>query len=309
MLPVRHNPKNGFTVVRCHYSIDPEKNTPEWIAIAKKGMTERGWSREYEIDYTFFAGKPFFPEFKEYNIAPKQIGYAPGETLYRGWDFGFHRPCVVITRINQYDQWCLVKVILGKDEGIRQFGNRVRTYCLANFPGATYIDAADVAGTQVTDKNEATSVQILNALGIYPQTRKQPKMQGAEIIRQKMLMRVDGKTGFIVSPTEQYAIDAFRGGLHYPTPREGTQEFKEEYEKDGYYDHFGDSLRYIATEVFSIIGETQMPNQLGAYPADPRNMMGFGSTGRSQSAGQHGLSFQGEQNFDESGTGMEDFFE
>jgi hypothetical protein len=57
----------GWTVVRVHYSADPDKdparNGKEWYAHARKGVTERDWRKEYEIDYRALGGKLVFPEF------------------------------------------------------------------------------------------------------------------------------------------------------------------------------------------------------------------------------------------------------
>lgn len=246
ILPYKKNPGNKFAVVRVHYSADPSKDE-EWKAKAMEGMPEKGWLREYEIDYSSYAGKIYFPEFSELNIAKENITYKPPETLYRGWDYGWHRPCCVITRQNVFDQWCLIKVILGQDEGILAFGRRVDEFCRTTYPGATYIDADDIAGTQVSDKSEKTSRQILNTLGIYPRARKQEIRQGAEIIRQKLGMRTDGKVGLLVNPDQTDLIDGFKGGLHYPEIKEGQPE-KEFYQKDGYYDHCFSLFTSICTE-------------------------------------------------------------
>lgn len=258
LLPIKHNKDNSFAVVRLHYSADPDRDAA-WVADAKRGMPERGWQREYEIDYSIYEGKTFFPEFKEFNIQKSE--YRPRETLYRGWDYGFHRPAVLITKLNQFDQWAWIDVILGEDEGVRAFGTRIKRHCDAMYPGAYYVDVGDPAGEQVSDKSEKTSVEILSAIGIYIRSRKQPIKQGAEIIRQKLGMRVDGKPGLIVNPELTIVIDGFKGGLHYPELREG-QPPAEFYQKDGYYDHVFDGARYIATELFSVIGERQMANQI-----------------------------------------------
>ena len=273
LLPVKRNEKNRFVVATVHYSLDPEKNTPEWIEEAKRGMPERGWLREYEIDYSTYAGKAVFPEFTQYNIAPEKINYKEGEVLYRGWDFGFHRPMCIITKLNEFDQWCWIKVILGEDEGIKAFGERVRRYCLTTYPGAKYLDACDPAGYQMNDKSEETSIQVLMSLGIYPQARKQSIKQGIEIIRQKLMLRVDGKPGLLVDPGETMAIDGFKGGIHYPEPREGSSE-KEFYDKDGFYDHIFDGARYLATELFTVIGQQQMANDVGMSDQQRKYAMG-----------------------------------
>ena len=57
----------GWTVWRVHYTADPDKdpvrNGKEWYAQARKGMKERDWRKEYEIDYRALGGKLMFPEF------------------------------------------------------------------------------------------------------------------------------------------------------------------------------------------------------------------------------------------------------
>lgn len=284
ILPVVKNPKNKFTVVTVHYSADPNKNTPEWIAEAKAGLSERGWNREYEIDYSTYAGKPFFPEFKNYNIASENIEYQPNETLYRGWDFGFHRPMCLVTKLNQFDQWCWMKCILGEDEGIRAFGARVKRFCQAEYPSAKYIDAADPAGKQKTDKSDHTSIEILNAMDIWPQYRKQEIKEGAEIIRQKLKMRADGKVGLLVDPRETSIIDGFKGGIHYPETREGKPE-AEHYEKEGFYEHIFDGARYLCVEMFTIIGQKQERNDLTQDPNQEMYRMGRPETNQIEDMG------------------------
>jgi len=271
ILPVVRNEQNRFTIVRLHYSADSEKATPEWIEEASRGMPKRGWMREYEIDYSVYEGKAFFPEFKDFNI--KEETYRNRETIYRGWDYGFHRPCVLITKLNQFDQWSWIDLILGKDEGIMEFGKRIRKYCITRFPGAYYVDVGDPAGEAISDKSEKTSVQILESLGIFVRSRKQPIKQGAEIIRQKLPMRVDGRPGIIVHPKLTYVVDGFKGGLHYPEPKEGQPQ-REFYAKDGFYDHIFDCGRYLATDMFTVIGEQQMPNKLNMDTEEDRYRMG-----------------------------------
>ena len=265
IVPIVRNQHNKFTVARIHFSLDPDKNTPEWIAKSQEGMTDKdgkptpGWFREYDINYEYFAGKPFYPEFKEYNISKEPIKYNEREILYRGFDYGFHHPCCLITKINEKDQWCWMKVILGEDEDIRTFGTRVRNFCLSEYPGAKYIDADDIAGIQVSDKSQQTSRQMLNLIGIYPVGRKQEIAEGATIIRNKLKLRIDGQPGLLVDPKEQKLIDMFKGGLHYPEVKEGQAQ-KEEYEKEGFYDHMGDCGRYLAVQIFSLTGQHELSN-------------------------------------------------
>ena len=265
IVPIVRNKNNKFTVAKIHFTLDPEKNTKEWVAKSLEGMTDKdgkptpGWFREYDINYEYFAGKPFYPEFKEYNIAKEPIEYRSKQILYRGFDYGFHHPWCLVTGFNEIDQWCLMKSIKGEDEDIKTFGMRVRNFCLSEYPGAKYVDVDDIAGTQVSDKSQQTSRQMLNLVGIYPTGRKQEIAEGATIIRNKLKLRVDGQPGLLVDPREQDMIDMFKGGLHYPETKEGQPQ-REEYDKDGYFDHPGDILRYISTHLFSLTGQHEMSN-------------------------------------------------
>ena len=265
VIPVRRNKKNLFTIARIHYSLDPDKYTKEWLNEAKRGMPEMGFKREYEIDYSFYAGKQFFTEFREYNIAKESIDYRPREILYRGWDYGFHRPCCVITMLNGEDQWCILKVILGKDEYIYDFGRRVKDYCQSTYPSAKYIDVDDIAGIQVSDKTHQTSRQALNNLGIFPSGSKQEIEEGVTIIRKKLRIRVDGLPGLIIDPNQHDVIDGFKGGIHYPNVKEGQPQ-REEYEKDGYYEHIFDPTRYLAVQMFTLTGEKESQNEIARDP-------------------------------------------
>lgn len=60
----------GWNVIRVHYTADPEKdpsteNGAAWYANARKGMRDRDWRKEYEIDYRALSGQLVFPEFDE----------------------------------------------------------------------------------------------------------------------------------------------------------------------------------------------------------------------------------------------------
>lgn len=257
-LPVRWNPGNKFCVVRVHYSADPEKDNPEWVEMAKQGISERSWQREYEISYDVFDGKPVFADFKEDHI--RSFDYQPGTYVYVGWDFGYHHPAMVAAFINKDDQFCIRHEILGSDEGIKEFGLRVKRFLHAEFPGAKFLHACDPAGHQKSDKSEFTSVEVLNSIGIYPTSRASSIMEGIEIIRQRLLRRNDGQYGLLIHPDCKELIKAFKSGYRYQETKEGRAA-KEEPLKDGWFDHLTDSLRYISVNFMEIAQTSSSPYQ------------------------------------------------
>jgi len=252
ILKPRWNPKNKFCVLRLHYSSDPDKNTPEWKEMAQRGISERSWNREYEIDYDTFEGKPVFPEFREdWHISDFTYEPLPAKTVYRGWDFGYHRPAVTIGWINDFDQLLIKKEVLGHDEGIKDFASRVLNICATDFPNAKWIDACDPAGHQKNDKSEFTSVEVLNNLGVFPTSKPSNIDEKLEIIRQRLKMRNDGKVGILVHPDCTRIINGFKGGYRYAEAKEGQPE-KEVPLKDNFYDNVFDSLEYLATNFLEL---------------------------------------------------------
>jgi hypothetical protein len=245
-----YNTQNKFCVARVHYTADPDKATPEWMAKAKEGTAERDWLREYEINYDVFTGKPVYPDFKEVHVRSMQ--YTPGGYMYGGWDFGYHHPAFVAAFVNQFDQLCIMGEQFGNDESIQSFGSRVLRWRQAMFPGAQWIEACDPAGHQKNDKSEATSIEVLGALGIFPTSKASSIREGIEIITQRLMMRNDGQYGLLINPSCKILLDAFKGGYRYPEERDGSPE-DENPQKDGYYDHLMDALRYLCVNNFNAV--------------------------------------------------------
>jgi hypothetical protein len=59
------NPKNGFAVLRVHYTADEDKRTLEWVKAAKTGTSIMDWNREMEINFEQSRAKRAFPDYDE----------------------------------------------------------------------------------------------------------------------------------------------------------------------------------------------------------------------------------------------------
>lgn len=273
MIPIHWNEKNKFCVVRVHYSADPEKNTPEWIAREKAGTSERAWNREYEIAYDVFDGKPVFDGFTDAHI--ESVDYRPGEYVYRGWDFGYHHPACVTGIFTKEDQFVIHHEVLGNNENIKEFALRVLRMHQAEYPNAKYLDYCDPAGHQKSDKADFTSVEVLNALGVFPASKASHIVEGIEIMRQRMMRRNDGLYGLLVHPRCTITIDACKGGYRYAETKEG-QEQKEEPLKDGYFDHITDCIRYIVINSMEVAQTKHVEEHAGENDIMSDEGMGLG---------------------------------
>ena len=81
----------GWTVARVHFSADPDKdparNGKAWYEHARKGMRERDWRKEYEIDYEALGGSLLFPQFDEsIHVVEPFVLSSSDWTVYQGCD-------------------------------------------------------------------------------------------------------------------------------------------------------------------------------------------------------------------------------
>jgi hypothetical protein len=236
------NPANGFNCVLLHFSADPDG--PDEDA-RRQGMADEDYKREHALDFTSFAGKPVYAAFSDKHV--KETFFDPKFPVWRGWDFGYHRPAVVYAQV--HGGFWLLGEVLGEDMTLDEFLNKlVRPYEYALFGNEKpkFHDAADPAGRQVSDKSEFTSFAILANNGIFPIARKTEIAEGLTIVRQRI-----ADQSLAVHPRCRLLIEGFKGGYHYPEPTSGTPEPLYPL-KDGFYDHLHDALRYIAVNAYSV---------------------------------------------------------
>ncbi len=204
---------------------------PEWVRVFLDG------------EFGFIAdGKPVYADFKPH-IHVKDTSYVPGIPVSRGWDFGYHSPAVVFSQ-KLGDRLIVLGELEGKEETIDKFAKKVIGVSCQRFgKDATYVDYCDPAGRQKNDKSEKTSVQILQSLGVYPQSKVQSINDGVLIIRILLQKHDDGLPGLVIDRAARKLIQGFSGGYHYP---EGDQPDNQKTpKKDNIFDHLQDALRYI----------------------------------------------------------------
>ncbi|MCD4785349.1 MAG: hypothetical protein K8T10_16140 [Candidatus Eremiobacteraeota bacterium] len=88
---------NGFYITRVHYTADPNKDpdTPEgreWYTLARRGMPETSWRKEYEIDWFARSGQLVYPQFKREVHVIKPFKIPDDWTRYMAIDPGLRNP-------------------------------------------------------------------------------------------------------------------------------------------------------------------------------------------------------------------------
>ena len=239
------------------WKLHPEK-TDDWYKQETLNRPSKDIAQEIDINYTVSAGKPFYGGFIR-GLHTRKIEVISGKELLLGWDYGYHFPCCVISQIEPKGRWNILDCLIGQDELIDSFGERVKAYLNINYKDFSLVHYGDPAGEQESDKSKKSSAQILEDLGIkiksVPSNTNQANYDARKsIIEKKLKTLIDGIPALTINdiPATQIIIEAFEGGWHYPEAnRDGFVE--ENPVKEGYYEHPMNGLEYIAVNAFRVI--------------------------------------------------------
>jgi hypothetical protein len=232
----------GITIVRVHYTADPEKRGDEWIAEQKRGMSASMWEREMEINFAVSLGKTWFPEFRfEFHVGKEPLEPIKGKPIIRGWDYGL-TPCTVFCQFGAKGELLVLKELQSIDCGITAHAKVVQAECLS-YPGYSFVDIGDPAGRQRSQSDEQSCVDILNEkYSIFVQDGPVSAVKRWEAVRNRLTTITDtGGPMLLVDPRCQWLIGGFTGGYHR---RKVGDKYLEEPEKNE-YSHTQDALGYI----------------------------------------------------------------
>ena len=227
----------GFT----NYSADPVKDA-KWKADTKRKYSQEDWDREFELmPVGTMASYPVFGEWRKALHEQTNVLFNPSlGTVYRGWDFGYVHPYVVLIqldgkRINTFGE------IYGENVKLEPFAERVLMDCAAKCPGVKFIEWVDPAGNSVKDDGRA-SVKVLKDLSLDVRFNRQEIEDGIRVIG-KQLTTLDGdRPCLVVNPAYcKKLLEAVRGG--YRRDKHGKPI------KDGTFDHPVDAWRYVVVGV------------------------------------------------------------
>lgn len=249
------NKINGFRTIMLHFSADPEKNTPEWIAKSKIGLTIDEWRREVNLEWTQSAGQPVYGEEFNYrmHVMEEQKEPVAGYPIIRAWDFGFNQCCLVGQVIGQ--TLYVLEEILAEDYfkgetnvGTVRFAPFVRDHCKKYYKGFDFVDVIDPQGFVKDDSEErACADAMYEYAGISPI----PGPKWFEIRRNAMLelliQNSGGKPRIQINPEETRTfIGGFEGGYCYPDSRSRNQSQRVNRPVKNRYSHIHDCGQYMA---------------------------------------------------------------
>lgn len=246
---------NGFTKAVLEWSDRPDRDQA-WFD--REIRTNPEFAREYQLVWGATVGTPVFSPLYKKSLHEQQMEPLPHAVVHRGWDFGYVHPACVWAQFDATDQLGIRHELLGENETIEQFGQRVVDLSREWFgDDAEYADYGDPAGHQRNDKSERTSIQILKDMfGIRVKTRPSEIIQGVDRLRSALVPRDDGRSGLTVDPVTcpQVAYGMTRAYIR-------DEHDPEKPFKDGHYDHLFDALRYMGIHVLKTPKRRRAPEQ------------------------------------------------
>ena len=271
---------SNISYITLNWILHPKKDA-NWYRKKQesKQYTAQQLAQEVDINYSGSAGNPVFPEFdskkhiKDYEFDPEKI-------LIRSIDFGKRHPCLILAQ-KVDDTAYIIGEFLGKGVNIFDWGlicdyvvgikqdsekiNRVRYLAENNlidninhishltvFKAKKILDFCDHAGNQKSDKSNQTSIEILSGMGFKLRYRWERIDVGVKIIC-KMLIN----DKFFLTPACTLTAQGMSGGYH-------IDKFGQP-EKDGYYEHFMDAIRYFIQDLFSYMSIEKKEVQKDKY--------------------------------------------
>jgi hypothetical protein len=235
-----HNPPKGH-ILYTSTTIDNLRNLPEGYLESLRSTYSKDMQQRmiYGLFGKVHTGRPVYPQFAKGNYI-SSIQFDPSLPLVRGWDFGYNHPAVVWLQMRR-GQIRVLGELLGKNIYLDDFITKQVLPMQAQLFGMDIVahrDFCDPRGSDESDKGK-TSVTILREHGVYPAYRRTFIEEGVKGIKSRM-DTVDPDTkepNLLVHPRCTNIIEGFRGGYH-------RADGSEEPEKDDFYDHLQDALRY-----------------------------------------------------------------
>jgi len=252
--------KSGILVVRCHYTADEDKRTPEWLAKAKVGLPERQWKREYEIDWTIAEGMPIYADFnRDIHVAKEPLMILKDKAMYRGWDFGLQPACVwcqmdSMGRLNvlrelvtwdgrgeqkaqSIDQLLEPVIILGNE--------------LVRFERHDWWDYADPAGTQRAQTDERTAFEIMRLKKVFPVAGPMTFQARQASMNDILTRTIGGRPKILIDPSCTMIIEGLQGAYKFRQYGSTTVTYtnKLECEKNA-WSHIINALEYVVGSLY-----------------------------------------------------------
>jgi len=196
--------------------------TSDWYEYEKTRNTKSEMAKEIDIDYQSSKEGAVYLWNSKINVVKgllQQILNNPNYKdipITRVWDFGLH-PAVIFIMSTPFGMRVLRELIPLDRTTLSRFIPSVLFTTNQYFSGRTIKDRCDVAGRQTSAQTGKTSIEILNAENIYPESEMVPIEDGILVVQSL----IDKPDGMLVDSECKITIEAFEGGYYRPEDQTG----------------------------------------------------------------------------------------
>lgn len=233
---------DGTTLIG--YDLNPDRENARFTDEAYYTELLQGQTREWIRNMLqnrigrIFAGRPVYQSFSEKtHIAPQPFGPVEGHTIHVGLDFGLTPAAAfaqdVRGQVRVFDE------LVARDMHTKQFAAYLKHHINEHYPEAEdIVFTGDPNGENRNEAADYTPYQIYSQLGM----KVQPSWTNDPIIRigaieTQLCTMVEGRPGYLLSPSCTYLVNAKRGGYAFLKDRE-------EVDKKSIYSHVSDAEQY-----------------------------------------------------------------
>lgn len=236
--------KAGGLLVLHFSTYDNIKNLPQgYVEQASAGKTPEEIDRYIHGNWgTISKGKPVYGSILNPNIHIRKMDRFPGQTLLRGWDFGFNHPAVSFRLVDGLGRMNIAHVLLGTKIDLPEFVPRVVHETLNIFgPTVSIHDFGDPRGHDKAPNGKETCFQVLEGFGINAKGERGSRdyvEEGIRQVKKEFSTLIEGIPLLTIDPSCTLIRSAYFA--RYVRGDDGRPI------KDGYYEHVCDADRYIS---------------------------------------------------------------
>jgi phage terminase large subunit len=235
---------NGGLLVLQFSTLDNLENLPEnYIQTMTAGMTADEIDRYVHGGWgTIIKGEPVYAKLLKPDLHLYSMDRFPGQTLLRGWDFGFNRPASSFRLVDQLGRMNVAHCMMGDKEELDVFARRVLQETDRLFSNCNvFYDFGDPRGHDKAQNGKETCFEVLQSVGISAVGERGVRdyvEYGIKRVRTELSTLIEGIPQLTIDPGCALIRAAYFG--KYTRDDQGYPR------KDGYYDHICDADRYIS---------------------------------------------------------------
>lgn len=233
----------GLKVIHFSTYDNVDNLPPGYIERVTVGMTPEEIDRYINGMWgTIIKGTPVYASILSADLHLRKMERFPGQTLLRGWDFGFNHPAVSFRLVDTYGRMNIAHEFLGEKTDLPEYVPQVlqRT---ENIFGRDIrvLDYGDPRGHDKSQSTGETCFQILQDFGVNAIGERGSRNyvnEGIKQVKKEFSLLIEGIPQLTIDPSCALIRAAYFG--KYVRGDDGMPK------KDGFYEHICDADRYIS---------------------------------------------------------------